>query len=60
MKTNYLPTILIGPIISLTLLVGMNLWAIERDKELTREVQCLEIEKLEIEIYGRKINTYCE
>ena len=27
MKTNYLPTILIG----ITLIVGMNLWVIERD-----------------------------
>lgn len=29
MKTNYLPTILIG----ITLIVGMNLWAIERDNK---------------------------
>ena len=34
MKTNYLPTILI----SLTLIVGMNLWAIARDNEAFQAV----------------------
>ena len=34
MKTNYLPTILIG----ITLIVGMNLWAIERDNNAFKVV----------------------
>ena len=34
MKTNYLPTILI----SITLIVGVNLWALERDHKAFQEV----------------------
>ncbi len=34
MKTNYLPAILI----SLTVIVGMNLWAIERDRQMFQVV----------------------
>lgn len=37
MKTNYLPAILIG----ITLIVGMNLWAIERDERMLNRV-CVE------------------
>ena len=48
MKTNYLPTILI----SLTLIVGINLWAIERDNK-RYQVVCEEIKELEKKIYGR-------
>ena len=34
MKTNYLPAILI----SITVIVGMNLWAIERDNKMFQVV----------------------